>query len=128
MLFRGIAVFLWFGAVFVGLLVLFAPFKSGEESARLFVIGFGVLFVIVGLYCWNLSRTLPEKVIRLINDHPHDIAEAYHVQIRKNGVVAHGVHFMTNTNKKVGVNVTSKKVAERMLFLIKQELPHVDIR
>jgi|GEM_PF-3303842 len=127
MLFRGIALFLWFGAVFVGLLVLFAPFEAGEEDARLFVIGFGVLFVLVGAYCWYLSRTMPEKVIRLLNDHPQDITEALHVQVRKNGIVAHAVHFKTKNKKKVGVNVSSQKVAERILHLIQQELPHVKI-
>ncbi|PZV19666.1 MAG: hypothetical protein DCF20_01285 [Pseudanabaena sp.] len=128
MLFRGIAVFLWFGAVSVGLLALLAPFKSGEVAARIFVIGFGVLLVVVGIYCWYLSQAIPEKVIRLINDHPHDIAEAYRFQIRKNEKVSHVVYLMTNTNKKVGINVTSQKVAERMLLLIQKELPHVDIR
>ena len=127
MLFRGIALFLWFGAVFVGLLVLFAPFEAGEEEARLFVIGFGILFVLGGAYCWYLSRTMPEKVIQLLNDHPQDIQEAQHVQVRKNGIVAHAVHFKTTKDKKVGLNVSSQKVAERILYLIQQELPHVKI-
>ncbi len=125
-LFRGIALFLWFGAVFVGLLVLFAPFEAGEEEARLFVMGFGVLFILVGAYCWYLGKAMPEKVIRLLNDHPQDITEAQHVQIRKNGIVAHAVHFKTN-KKKVGLNVSSATVAERILQLVSQELPHVKI-
>jgi len=127
MLFRGIALFLWFGAVLVGLLVLFAPFEAGEEDARLFVMGFGVLFVLVGAYCWYLGKTMPEKVIRLLSDHPQDITEAQHIQVRKNGIVAHAVHFKTAKNKKVGLNVSSANVAERILQLISQELPHVKI-
>ncbi|GAB5491666.1 MAG: hypothetical protein Phog2KO_18810 [Phototrophicaceae bacterium] len=127
-LFRGIAGFIWFGAILVGLLLLFAPFEPDEEGARLFVAGFGVVFVFTGAYCWHLSRTLPQKALNLIYKHPERIAWVSHVQARKNGIVMHGVHFRTTDNKKVGVNVANGQVAERIVTLVKQDLPHIEVR
>jgi len=127
MLFRGIAIFVWMGAVVVGILAVVAPSDPGEEQAKLFVMGFGVVFALTGFYCWYLAKALPEKVINLITKTPQDIIKASHIQIRKNGIVAHAVHFKTKHGKIVGVNVTGPKMAERTLHLVKQELPYVEV-
>ena len=126
-LFRGIALFLWFGAILVGVMIIALPTEPDEESAKLFVAGFDILFVLVGIYMWRLSQTMPNKVINLLTQHPQTISKAYRVQVQKNGVVAHAVHFKTTDNKKVGMNVSNMQTAERILQLIKQELPHVEV-
>ena len=128
LLFRGIAITLWVSAIVVALLFLFAPFEAGEESARRLIGGFGVVFVLVGFYCWYLSRKLPHQVIDLITSHPQEIKSVSHVQARKSGIVAHGVHFKTIKNKRIGVNVANGQVAERIITLVKQELPHIEIK
>lgn len=128
LLFKGIAVTVWIAAGVIALLGIFAPVAPGEEMAKVFVLGFGVIFVITGFYCWHLAKTMPLKFINLITKTPQDINQAYHVRVQKNGIVAHGVHLKTKSGKKVGLNVPSEKMAKRMLELIKQEIPGVQIK
>lgn len=119
---------MWFGAIFVAVLVIAAPAEPDEESAKLFVAAFAVVFIFAGIYMWRLSQTFPNQVLNLLNDHPENITQASIYRVQKNGVVAHGVHFMTNDNKKVGMNVSSLQTGERVLQLIKQEFPHVEVK
>lgn len=128
LLFRGVAIAIWFGAVLMVLLILFAPFEASEEGIKPYLGGFGVVCILVGLYCWTLGNKLPRKAINLIQDSPEEISSVKHVQARKNGIVAHGVQFRTLDNKIVGVNVANAQVAERIVTLIQQELPHVEIK
>lgn len=87
-----------------------------------------VICLATGIYVLWLGKQMRTKIIDLVLHRPQYIAEAYHYRVQKNGVVAHGVHFKTTKDKKLGLDVPSEQRAYQLLGLLRKHAPHIEIK
>lgn len=104
------------------------PVKPGEEGIVQIMRIVSVIFVVFG---WFFSKYIDgriQQVQKLLFQTPDKISYFKPVMVQKNGIPAFAIRIYTKDNKMIGFNVTGPKTQQRLLVLLKEIMPQVQIK